>query len=260
MSEQGDEFMPTPERDRRARSFAGVAQEYDRGRPGYPQEAISWLLGDGRLEVADVGAGTGKLSAAALAGGHRVIAVEPLQPMRAVLRDVLPDVRALAGSAERLPLADASVDAVLVGAAFHWFEQEAALAEIARVLRPPGLLGLLGNSFDTSLAWVARLREILGPPALQRPGHWPSPERLGELFSEVDEREFPHSQRVGRAQLRDLASSRSSFAVLDARSREHALRAIDRLCDAEPELAAGDAAQLPWRTRARRCRGLLHSS
>ena len=65
-------------------------------------------------------------------------------------------------------------------------EQEPALTEIARVLRPPGILGLLGNGFDTSTAWVARVRQILGPPAIERPGHWPSAEILRERFAEVD--------------------------------------------------------------------------
>ncbi|HYB22387.1 MAG TPA: class I SAM-dependent methyltransferase, partial [Solirubrobacteraceae bacterium] len=155
-------------RARRASSFATVADEYERGRPGYPRAAIEWLLGAEPLEVLDLGAGTGKLTGALLDAGHRVIAVEPLAQMRAILAARLPDACVLTGAAEALPLADASVDAVAVGAAFHWFERTAALAEIRRVLRAPGVLGLLGNAFDTSLPWVARVREILGPPALER--------------------------------------------------------------------------------------------
>src|SRR5579875_999780 len=157
----------------RASSFAGVAEEYDRGRPGYPREAIAWLLGgasaanDGPLEVLDLGAGTGKLTEALLAAGHRVVAVEPLAQMREILAARAPAARVLGGAAEALPLADASVDAVAVGAAFHWFERDAALAEIARVLRAPGVLGLLGNAFEISEPWVARVRAILGPPALE---------------------------------------------------------------------------------------------
>lgn len=142
----------TPDRAERARSFARVAGEYERGRPGYPRAAIQWLLGAKPLEVLDLGAGTGKLSAALLEAGHRVTAVEPLDEMRAILTSRLPQAHALDGTAEQLPLADASVDAVVVGAAFHWFDQSVALAEIARVLRPPGVLGLLGNAFDTPAA------------------------------------------------------------------------------------------------------------
>jgi SAM-dependent methyltransferase len=231
-----------------------VANEYDRGRPGYPREAIEWLLGVKPLDVLDLGAGTGKLTGALLDAGHRVVAVEPLAEMRAILTSSLPAARALAGSAERLPLADDSVDAVTVGAAFHWFDQRAALAEIARVLRPPGVLGLLGNGFDTSLPWVAHVREILGPPAIEKPGHWPSGEDLGEIFAEVEDRELPHRQRVDRASLRDLASSRSSLAILSDVEREGVLATLDLLWEQEPELVGHDEALLPWLARVRRCR------
>jgi ubiquinone/menaquinone biosynthesis C-methylase UbiE len=248
---------PGAGRAQRARSFARVAEEYERGRPGYPREAIEWLLGGEPLDVLDLGAGTGKLTEALLDGGHRVIAVEPLEQMRAILTARLPGASALAGTAEDLPLKDASVDAVTVGAAFHWFDERAALAEIARVLRPPGVLGLLGNAFDTSLPWVARVREILGPPAIQRPGHWPSVEDLAERFVEVEDREFPHEQRVDRASLRDLASSRSSLAVMDGDERERVLASLDRLWKQEPELLGHSEAVLPWQARVRRCRRLI---
>jgi SAM-dependent methyltransferase len=257
MSFQADPNLAPSGRAQRARSFARVADEYDRGRPGYPREAIEWLLGDEPLDVLDLGAGTGKLTQALLEGGHRVIAVEPLEEMRAILTSRLPGANALAGTAENLPLQDASVDAVTVGAAFHWFDERAALAEIARVLRPPGVLGLLGNAFDTTLPWVARVREILGPPAIQRPGHWPSVEDLGERFAEVEDREFPHEQRVDRASLRDLASSRSSLAIMDGDEREGVLASLDRLWQQEPELLGRTEATLPWRARVRRCTRLI---
>jgi SAM-dependent methyltransferase len=251
-----DADAPAASRAERASSFARVAGPYDRGRPGYPREAIEWLLGADPLDVLDLGAGTGKLTAALLDAGHRVIAVEPLAEMRAILTSSLPAAHALAGSAERLPLADGSVDAVTVGAAFHWFDQGVALAEIVRVLRPPGVLGLLGNGFDTSLAWVAHVREILGPPAIEKPGHWPSGEDLGELFAEVEDREFPHRQRIDRASLRDLASSRSSLAIMSDAEREAVLASLDLLWEQEPELVGHDDAPLPWRARVRRCRRL----
>ena len=231
-----------------------MAAEYDRGRPGYPRAAIEWLLGGTPLDVLDLGAGTGKLTAALLDAGHRVLAVEPLTEMREVLAARLPPAHVLAGTAEQLPLADASVDAVVVGAAFHWFEQESALAEITRVLRTPGILGLLGNGFDVSISWVARVRGVLGPPAIEQPGHWPSTEALRECFAEVDEREFPHAQRVDRAALRDLASSRSTLAVMRDAERESVLETLDQLWEQEPELADRQEAELPWKTRVRRCR------
>ncbi len=245
--------MDTATRARRASSFGGVADEYERGRPSYPRAAIDWLLGTDQLDVLDLGAGTGKLAGALLDAGHCVIAVEPLSQMRAILTVNHPGARVLDGVAEQLPLADDSVDAVVAGAAFHWFEHDVAQAEIARVLRAPGVLGLLGNGFDTSVPWVARLREILGPPTIQRPGHWPEPEVLRERYAEVEDREFPHEQRVDRASLRDLASSRSSLAILARDEREEVLAEIDRLWEQEPELAGHTDTLLPWLTRVRRC-------
>ncbi len=248
--------MPSAERDARARSFAAVAEEYERGRPGYPPEAIDWLLGSSPLEVLDVGAGTGKLTEAVLSRGHRVSALEPLQEMREILRARLPGARVLAGSAERLPLPDCSVDAVVVGSAFHWFDQRRALAEIARVLREPGVLGLLGNAFDTSLPWVASLREILGRPAIQRPGHWPGSEALRERFTEVTDSSFPHEQRVELSTLQDLACSRSNVATLAPEARTEVLARIEHLWRDSGELGGREPATLPWVARARRCRGL----
>jgi SAM-dependent methyltransferase len=242
-------------RAERARSFGRVAAEYERGRPGYPPEAIEWLLGARPLEVLDLGAGTGKLTQALLDAGHRVTAVEPLDEMRAILSSQAPAARALAGSAEKLPLTRASVDAVAVGSAFHWFDESAALAEISRVLRPPGVLGLLGNAFDVSSPWVARVREILGPPAIERPGHWPSLVDLRERFAEVEDREFPHAQRIDPAGLRDLASSRSALALMDDDERASVLASLDHLWGHEPELVGHAEVLLPWRTRVRRCRG-----
>jgi SAM-dependent methyltransferase len=255
MSSIGESDASRASRAQRARSFGRVAAEYERGRPGYPSAAIDWLLGGHSLDVLDLGAGTGKLTQALLAAGHRVTAVEPLDEMRAILSSQLPAARALAGSAEQLPLADASIDAVAVGSAFHWFDEGAALAEISRVLRPAGLLGLLGNAFDVSSPWVACVREILGPPAIERPGHWPSVVDLRERFADVEDREFPHEQRIDRAGLRDLASSRSRLALMDEDQRASVLAGLDRLWEQEPELLGRTDVQLPWRTRVRRCWG-----
>ena len=255
MAEPPDYLTP-PERSRRARSFATVAQEYQRGRPSYPRAAIDWVLGRRPLRVLDLGAGTGKLSGAVLAAGHSVIAVEPLAEMREILRADLPQLETTDGRAEQLPLAADSVDAVVVGAAFHWFEQGPALAEIERVLRVPGRLGLLGNAFDTTIPWAAELREILGGAPIERPEHWPSAEILRERFAEVEDRRFPHTQRVDLPRLRDFALSRSSLAVKDTEGRERALARVDELWERHPELAGRSEVTLHWVSRVRRCRGL----
>jgi SAM-dependent methyltransferase len=240
----------------RARAFGLVAEEYDRGRPGYAAEAIRWLLGDKPLDIVDLGAGTGKLSEALVGAGHRVTAVEPLIEMRTILQARVPEARAVDGTAEETGLPDACADAVVAGAAFHWFDRARAFPEIARILRSPGVMGLLGNGFDTSLQWVAQLREILGGSRLGRPGHWPSDEELLHYFGSVEEREFPHEQTVDRDLLRDLALSRSSIATLDSPERAALLEDVAALWVTEPELRDRDRALLSYLTRVKRCSGL----
>lgn len=129
---------------RRALSFGKLAEEYARWRPGYPAEAVGWLASDA-AHVAEVGAGTGKLTAALVARGMVVEAVEPDPDMLAVLRRVCPGASAHLAAADALPLPDASVDAVLVADAWHWFPRDPAVAEVRRVLRPGGWLGLVWN-------------------------------------------------------------------------------------------------------------------
>src|SRR5712691_5874982 len=129
-------------------AFSDVADAYARARPDYPDEAVRWLAGDEPHDIVDLGAGTGKLTRSLVALGHRVTAVEPLDEMRAQLVAALPGTIALAGSAEAIPCPDASADVVSCAQAFHWFAHDAALPEIARVLRPGGRLALVWNSRD----------------------------------------------------------------------------------------------------------------
>jgi len=241
----------------RARSFEGVAAEYERGRPGYAPEAIEWLLGPRPLVVVDVGAGTGKLTRALLDAGHEVTAVEPLAGMRSLLAASSPQATVTAGAAEELPIADSYADAIVAGAAFHWFDAARALAEFERVLRPGGTVGLLGNSFDVTVPWVARLRAVLGPPATDRPGHWPEIDELRGRFASVEDGTFAHTQETDLAALRDLALSRSGIAVLAPDEREVELARIGELWRQDPELAGRSSVMLPWLTRVRRCAGLL---
>ncbi|MGN6378165.1 MAG: class I SAM-dependent methyltransferase, partial [Gaiellales bacterium] len=140
---------------RRAKVFGEVAAAYQRARPAYPPAAVEWLLepAPGR-QVLDLAAGTGKLTGVLLEAGLEVTAVEPLPGMLAELRTAHPQATALAGHAERIPLADATCDAVLVGQAFHWFAVPQAIDEMARVLRPGGVAGLLWNLRDDSVPWV----------------------------------------------------------------------------------------------------------
>jgi SAM-dependent methyltransferase len=144
--------------------FGAVAEAYARHRPGYPAAAVAWALEptSGR-DLLDLGAGTGKLTEALLrVPGARVTAVEPDPPMLAELTARHPDVDARLGGAEAIPLPAGSVDAVLVGQAWHWFDHERALPEIARVLRPGGVLATLANGEDPAVEWVAGYRAAVG--------------------------------------------------------------------------------------------------
>jgi len=151
-----------------ARGFTDVADDYERGRPGYSPEVVDAIrraldLADG-ARVADVGAGTGKLTRALAAGGFDVVAVEPLAGLRDRLRAELPGIEALDGTAEALPLADASDDAVVCADAFHWFDGPRAVAELARVIRPGGGLALLWNlegEWDDPPPWQPELQALV---------------------------------------------------------------------------------------------------
>jgi len=136
--------------DGRELSFDRVAEEYERTRPTYPPELLDLLPLSRDATVADVGAGTGKLTRVLAARYREVVAVEPLANMRAMLERVVPGVRAVAGTAERIPLDDASVDAVFAAQAFHWFDKAVALPEIARVLRAGGVFAIIWNGPDDS--------------------------------------------------------------------------------------------------------------
>jgi SAM-dependent methyltransferase len=249
--------VPIADKATRAASFGGVAEVYQRARPGYPAAAIEWTLGPEPLDVLDLGAGTGKLTAALLAAGHRVTALEPLAEMRAILAATLPAATLIDGRAEELPLADDSVDAVVAGSAFHWFDREPTLDEIARVLRPPGVFGLLGNRFDTSVDWQRHLRRANGGASIYRRDHWPSQPDLRRRFAEVADRAFAHRMEIDREWLRDYYLSTSRLATMEAAERAERLARIDEVWEREPELRGRSTATLHWRTPVRRGVGSL---
>lgn len=148
-----------------ASGFGAGADDYERGRPSYPGDVVAWLVE--RLgiapgcQVVDLAAGTGKLTRLLTATGAQVVAVEPVEAMRAKLAETAPGVVALDGTAEAMPFEGGSVDAVTVGQAFHWFDGPSALAEISRVLRPGGGLGLVWNERDGREPWVAELSRLI---------------------------------------------------------------------------------------------------
>ncbi|HET6729354.1 MAG TPA: class I SAM-dependent methyltransferase [Jiangellaceae bacterium] len=234
----------------RADIFGEVADVYERSRPGYPPQAVTWLVGPTPRRVLDLGAGTGKLTRALVAAGHDVLAVDPSAPMLDMLRRSLPAVDARKGRAEALPVADADVDVVVAAQAFHWFDLDLALSEVTRVLRPGGRLGLVWNLRDETVPWVAELSRVIGSRDA-----FPE-DVVGSRFTEsirvgpVEAARFSHTQRVDREGLLALVRSRSYVAERPLEQREVILGQVDRLFARH----AGDGSlQLPYLTQCYRC-------
>ncbi len=148
-------------RQRRASSFGAVAEDYDRYRLGPIGKVADWILGDVSGRVVDVGAGTGAMARLLVGRAREVVAVEPDERMRAVLAANVPGVTLLAGHGEEIPLDDASVDAVVVSSAWHWMDPVATTAEIARVLHPGGVLGVVWSGLDWPASGFAEVRRLM---------------------------------------------------------------------------------------------------
>jgi len=225
----------------RAGSFGSAALVYDRSRPSYPVDAVRWVLPETPVRVLDLAAGTGKLTGVLLDLGLDVVAVEPDPQMRALL-----PARAeiLAGTAEEIPLPDGSVDAVLVGQAFHWFDRDAALAEVARVLRPGGTLGLLWNLRDSVEPWVEQVWDLVD----SEPTDVDADLSL-DSFGNVEREQFGYVQQLDPELLVDLAASRSAVLVLPEADRAALLQQVRGLAPSESfELAYRTVA---WRATRR---------
>jgi SAM-dependent methyltransferase len=210
-----------------AAGFASAADVYERARPSYPEEAVAWMvertgLGPGRT-VVDVGAGTGKLTRLLAPSGARVVAVEPIPEMRAKIGGA----EALDGTAEALPLPDASADVITVAQAFHWFDHERALPELHRVLAAGGFLVLFWNMRDLDDPLQRGVEELLAPRRtevpLQQQGAWREPLERSALFGEPELASFPYEQRFTVDDLCDRVSSTSFVAAMRPIDREELL-------------------------------------
>lgn len=240
---------------------------YAEHRPDYAQAAVRWALaGAPGARVLDLGAGTGKLTATLLELGVEVVAVEPDSAMLAELRHTLPGVRALAGSAEAIPLPDASVDAVLAGNAMHWFDMDVAGPEIARVLAPGGVLAGLWNVMDDGFDWVAGLAEISGSAAIgprDTPVSWRAETAEMHLpksgaaarFGSPEQGEFAHGQARTADSLVATLATRAGMLVMPEQEQAAALGRIRAFLAGRPETARGEFT-LPMLTCALRVRRL----
>jgi SAM-dependent methyltransferase len=212
-----------------ALSFGGVADAYARARPTYPRQAATWLVGSEHAHVLELGAGTGKLTEQLVALGHRVLATDPLDPMLRHLTRQLPQVPAVVAAAERIPVRARSVDVVVGAQAFHWFDVDRALPEIARVLRPGGHLGLVWNVRDDRIPWVKRLGTLIGNAEHH---HDPTHTLLGShLFGYVETSTYRFWQPLDRPRLHELVLSRSNVSLMSEPERERLMRKVDQLYD-----------------------------
>lgn len=238
---------------RRADSFGARAEAYAEHRPDYPVAAIRWALeplgSSERLDVLDLAAGTGKLSAGLVAEGHRVTAVEPNEQMLSELVRRVHDVRALPGHAEHIPVPDQTVDAVLVGTAFHWFDQERAMPEIARVLRPGGVLAALWNEPARDVEWLAEF-EAVSSSSVESQRDNPAGVRAHPLFHAVERATFPHEQRrESPEELIATVHTHSRMLVLDDEERDAVTAKMLAFLRARPETSNGPF-DVPLRTEA----------
>ncbi|MDX6196926.1 MAG: hypothetical protein QOJ79_77 [Actinomycetota bacterium] len=202
---------------RRALSFGSAAAQYDAARPSYPPDAVRWAVGDA-TRVLDLGAGTGKLTRVVLDLGLDAVAVEPDDAMRALIPAESHD-----GTAEAIPLADESVDAVVVGQAFHWFNPTRAIPEMLRVLRPGGRIGLFWNLYDDGVDWVASLCDLCEAEArvtLAKEAGTPPFDGSAWGTSEPEVRQVPHEQPMNRELLATQLRSTSKFILMAEPARE----------------------------------------
>lgn len=247
--------------------FSAQATTYARGRPEYPDALLPWLadalaIAPGSA-VVDLGAGTGKFTRLLMRTGARVTAVEPVDDMRAQLARGLPGVPALQGSAEAMPLATDSAQAVVCAQAFHWFASAAALQEIQRVLAPGGWLGLVWNVRDETVDWVAAITDIITPHEGDAPrfykGDWRKPFANSRLFSAPEPTVFSY-QHVGSAQqvIMDRFLSVSFIAALPPARKDQVARQLQTLIDTHPALRGQDSIAFPYKTEAYRCHSLKY--
>jgi SAM-dependent methyltransferase len=244
--------------------FSTQAGTYTQGRPDYPQALSLWLsdtLGiDAQACVVDLGAGTGKFTRLLAPLTEHLIAVEPVQAMREEFGKSFPDASIICGTAESLPLAAASADAVVCAQAFHWFANEAALAQIHRVLKPGGRLGLIWNVRDESVDWVAEITRIITPFEGDTPrfhtGNWRLPFN-GDYFTQPEPSCFNYSHS-GSAEtvIMNRFLSVSFIAALPPAEKSSVTRQLRELIATHPALRDRETIEFPYQTQAYFCRRL----
>jgi len=251
-----------PVHDVAATGFGAASDVYERARPTYPPDAVAWLVDALRLHpgatAVDLAAGTGKLTRLLTPTGARVIAVEPVAGMRRVLVATQPGLPVLAATAEALALRGGRVDAVTVAQAFHWFDADAAFAELTRVLRPGGRVGLIWNARDRHVAWVDAVWSVMD--RVERRAPWRDHDRqdrgaLGDRpgFGPMQAATFHHEQRVTPEGIVERFASVSHVAALDEPARAAVLDEVRGVLARHRDTAGRQDLVIPYRVDAYWC-------
>jgi SAM-dependent methyltransferase len=250
--------MSMPARAARAYSFGEIADEYDRYRPGPPLDAARWVIGEGRQRVIDLGAGTGGLTRRLVTLADRVTAVEPDARMRTVLAERSGGAAVVGAVGEHLPFADHCVDGVVASSSWHWMDPAIASAEVARVLRPGGVFGLLWSGPDRTVPWVADVLGRRRPPQVQGPNAFEHRRSRTMVLPDslpFGERETTVIRFTTPVDLDDLSGLSGTFSVVilgGGSERDARIRAVRERARAHPEVGDGPV-DLPmvcrcWRT------------
>jgi SAM-dependent methyltransferase len=232
------------------------AADYEAARPSYPPDAVAWFVENLRIapgaHVLDLAAGTGKLTRLLAPAGAHLVAAEPVAGMRDLFRASVPGVPVLACTAEQLAFRDASLDAVTVAQAFHWFDHDRALAELARVVRPGGRVGLVWNARDRSVEWVHGVWSIMDRVEKKAPwrdhDNWrDSAFREMPGFGPLHEGEFRHTHTVTPEAMVQRVASVSHVAVLPDTERAVVLDEVRTLLATHPDTAGRADLDVPYR-------------
>jgi ubiquinone/menaquinone biosynthesis C-methylase UbiE len=245
-----------------ASGFDSGAEVYEQARPSYPPEAVAWLAEHLRIgpdtRVADVAAGTGKLTRLLSPLGAMLVGVEPVAGMRSGFVDMCPGVPLVASTAEQLPLARGTLDAITVAQGFHWFDAPVALTEFARVLVSGGRLGLIWNARDRSNDLVDQLWAIMDRVEKRAP--WRRHERWSDSaleehadFTDLVAATFHHEQLLTRDEVLARFRSVSHIAVLPPDAQEQVLDEIRDVLDTHPLAVGRDRIAIPYRVDAYFC-------
>ena len=238
-----------------AATFLTIGEEYERYRPGFPAEIAAAVAPRRVTPVLDLAAGTGKFTEQLVSRVDHVVAVDPSEPMLAELRRKLPEVTALIGTAEAIPLPDARFDLVTVAQAYHWFDPEPASREIRRVLNPAGRLALIWNGSDPRCAWDSDAYLIAHPREADEPADADHdedalPRRDVPGFTQVDGIRFSWSERITRADYLNRWMTVSTFLAAGEQQRGELVRRVEAVLDEHPDTRGRHTLHLPQVTDA----------